>query len=111
MKYVDRIKPAHDRITNVSAAAGEICPAGISRIFVLGFFSSKERSINRLKAIAALRAVTMHASIRRNVLRLKGCELFSSPRKNPIKANGNAKTVWLNFTSEKYFATAFNYLA
>ena len=110
MNQVQAMNPAHERITNKSAALGLICPDGISLIFVRGFLSSKLRSIKRLKAIAALRAVIMQPSINKNSLTLKGSLVCLIARKKPIRANGKAKIVWLNLTSEKYFAIAFKIL-
>ena len=48
-------------ITKVNALEGEIIPDGISRIAVRGFFSSMALSMYLLKAIAALRAKTIHS--------------------------------------------------
>ena len=47
-------------ITKRSALFGAIMPRGISRMAVLGFRASKFLSRYRLKAIAALLAVTIH---------------------------------------------------
>ena len=50
------------KITNRSALDAAITPLGISLMAVRGFLASKLRSRYLLKAIAALRAVTMHKS-------------------------------------------------
>ena len=49
-------------IVNQSAALAEMIPAGISRMAVRGFFASMFRSAHRLKAIALVRAKTIHRS-------------------------------------------------
>ena len=70
-----------------------------------------------LKAIAALRAVTMHTSTNKNncsicfclITSTIGCafarETSNTPIKKPMNAKGNAKMVCENFTRLKYFLT------
>lgn len=60
-------------ITKRKALSGDMIPLGISRIAVRGFLASKERSRKRLKAIAALLAVTMQIITKRAVT-TKGCK-------------------------------------
>lgn len=94
--------------TNTNAFFGVIIPAGISRIAVLGFFSSYFLSTYRLNAMAALRAVIMQMSTNKNLYPendvrfiLSACIIVYKPNVKPIKANGSAKTVCENFTKER----------
>ena len=87
-----------------------ITPAGISRCAVLGLIRSYRLSIYLLNAIAALREVTIEANTSNSFRNISCCEnglvmaspskkcMSFNPRKKPIKANGNAKMVWENFT-------------
>ena len=59
-------------ITKRKALSGDMMPLGISRIAVRGFFASNARSRYRLKAMAALLAVTMQMTTKRAVT-AKGC--------------------------------------
>ena len=103
-----------DKIVNRNALLAEIIPDGISRIAVRGFLASKFLSKYRLKAIAALRAVTIQIITNKNLypylkyhgLLLSNASLFIIPNAKPIIANGNAKIVWENFTRLKYFLIA-----
>ena len=63
------IKITQQMITNRSALFGAIMPRGISLMAVLGFLASKFLSRYRLKAIAALLAVTIQ--INTNTKRIK----------------------------------------
>ena len=86
----------------MSAWRGEMRPDGMSRPAVRGFFASISRSTQRLNPIAALRANTMHpssCSSRTQVNRAPGSRKAS---KKATSANGKAKTVCANFTSEPY---------
>ena len=65
-------------------------PAGNARIFVLGFAASSLASTNRLKAIAAERALTMQIKIHNNV-RHRGHPPAASTA--PVSANGSANTL------------------
>jgi len=53
--------------------------------------------------MAELRAKTIHNNTRISLYHENGFSVVVTPRKNPIMANGNAKTEWANNTSEKYF--------
>ncbi|MND86219.1 hypothetical protein D3C80_781730 [compost metagenome] len=90
-------------MVKISAFWAEIFPAGISRIAVLGLIASISRSKYLLKAIAAFRAVTMHNNINSNSFQEKAYSVVSSAKKKPIRANGNANTLWANKTKERYF--------
>ena len=76
-------------------------PAGISRTAVQAFFSSKRRSMYRLKPIAADRAKTMQSRTFAKSVQSRLVPDASTPKKYPIIAKGSAKTVWLNFTNDK----------
>jgi hypothetical protein len=54
-----------------------------------------------LKPIAVFLAKIMQRITRSNNLILKLYSGFDTASENPINAKGIAKTVWLNFTSEK----------
>ncbi len=82
------------------AFLGLIIPAGISLIAVRGFKTSNFLSIKRLNAMAELRAVTMQASTNKNNFN-ENVKPSCSANVNPMQANGKAKIVWLNFTSDK----------
>ena len=60
MKNVQAINKMQFTITKNNALFDLITPAGISRMAVRGFFASKFLSSQRLKAMAAERAKTMH---------------------------------------------------
>jgi hypothetical protein len=113
-------------IVNRKALSADIIPLGISLIAVRGFFASKCRSKYLLKAIAALRAVTMQMRTKRNLIPtlfhhtkfvvshphpMVGFK-FHCPaitfngfltvaKKNPIIAKGKAKMVCENLTNDK----------
>src|SRR5262245_36365171 len=53
--------------------------------------------------MAAVRANTILSRTFAKSSQLKVTALKVSARKNPISAKGSAKTVWLNFTNDKYF--------
>lgn len=97
------MKASSETIVNISAAVGEIFPAGISRFIVLGFLASIERSRYLLKAMAVLRAKTMHNNMYKRIMKSKGFSDCALAIKKPMNAKGNAKTVWANLTREKYF--------
>ena len=75
-----------------SAFFGLIIPAGISLMAVRGFKASNFLSIKRLKAIAELRAVTIHTNTSNNNFNEKE---WPSDKANvkPINANGKANIV------------------
>ena len=87
--------------TNSSALLALITPEGISLTFVLGLAISISLSKNRLKAIAALLAKTIHRTTKPNIPKSRDFDSYNVPRKKPTIANGIAKIVWLNFISEK----------
>ena len=88
-------------ITNTAAALAPIIPEGISLFFVLGLRASNFLSASLLNPIAAFRAKIMQSIISRSSLMLKLYSSFDTASEKPIRAKGIAKTVWLNFTSEK----------
>jgi hypothetical protein len=101
MKYVVMINSDEEMITRANAAAGEITPEGISRLFVLEFMESMERSAYLLNAMAAVRAKTIHSRMSPPLLHgITSCIPFK-PRKNPMMAKGRAKTVCENLTRER----------
>src|SRR6185369_6532448 len=70
-----------------------ICPAGIAREAVRGFFASISASISLFSPMAAVRAPIMASRIQ------SACAADGSPRaasRAPVKANGSAKSVWEN---------------
>lgn len=81
------------KMTNRKAAEGLIMPEGISRIKVLVFSASINRSTYLLNAIAALLANIIHSKINRNSSQLMDDPSVFTPRKNARKANGSAKMV------------------
>lgn len=88
-------------ITSESAAPAEIVPAGISLTFVLAFFASMALSAQRLKAIAEVRASTMHRMTFNKSQTSGWLSGWIAPNVYPIAANGSANTVWLNLTKER----------
>src|SRR5262245_54320602 len=105
MNQVQVMKARLHKITMVSAEPGEIAPEGISRTAVRGFCASKRRSIKRLKAMAALRANTMHRITKIKVSQLNCAPPERMAKQKPMSAKGSANTVWLNLMSERYFFT------
>ncbi len=93
MNFVVMINPTQLKIINLSAAFDEILPAGISRSLVLGLFASIFRSAQRLKAIAAERAKTIHSKTLNAKSIVKTPFPITIPEVNPIAANGSANTV------------------
>ena len=67
---------------------------------VLGFRASNRASTIRLKPMAAVRAVTMAATIQPIRVQVSGATLAASTA--PARAKGSAKTVWLNRMNEAY---------
>lgn len=95
-------------MVNQSTDSAESIPAGISRIAVRGLRASKLRSRYLLKAIAALRAVTIHTNTNKNlkamladIIICKDAPFLAAPKKKPMQAKGNAKMVCENFTKLK----------
>jgi hypothetical protein len=86
---------------NLRALLALIIPLGISLMAVLGFFASNSLSKYLLKAIAALRAKTIHKSMSPKSLGSKLYPSLNIARQKPIKAKGKANTVWLNLISDK----------
>ena len=78
---------------NAHACAADSLPAGISRLAVRGFSASQRASTMRLKAIAALRAVTIASTIHSTRIGSTGRSTAASSA--PTSANGSAKTEWL----------------
>ena len=76
-------------------------PLGNSRFLVRSFKASIFLSAYLLKDIAAVLANIMHPKIKKGrpmeILNLTLC----APNKKPMSANGSAKIVWLNLTSDK----------
>ena len=101
MNDVVTIKSTALTITNIAAALLPIIPEGISLFLVLGLRASNFLSASLLNPIAAFRAKIMHSIISSSSLRLKLYSGSDTASEKPISAKGIAKTVWLNFTSEK----------
>lgn len=80
-------------MTNAKADFGLIIPAGTSLMAVLGFNLSIFLSRNRLKAIAALRAKTIHRITNIKLNHEKSTVDWLTAKKNPSKAKGSAKMV------------------
>src|SRR5690606_2152187 len=80
----------------------------MSRTAVRGFRASMSRSRYRLKAMAALRAKTMHPIINKKSISVKPAPVVSCPKKKPIKAKGRANMLCAKSTNEKYFFIAFS---
>jgi len=97
-------------MTKMAAALVLIAPDGISLFFVLGLSASNLLSASLLNPIAAFLANIMQSIISRNSFILKLYSSWATAKENPISANGMAKIVWLNFTSEKYFLKEFSRL-
>ena len=87
--------------TNNAALGLEIIPAGISRTAVRGLSLSNFSSIYRLKAMAALRANTIHNTTARRMCHSNGLPSYQTAKNNPMSAKGNAKMVWLNLMSDR----------
>ena len=81
------------KITKPMAAFGEIVPAGISLIAVRGFFASKCLSAQRLNAIAAERANTIHKRTFNANGQLNVNDSSVIANVNPIAAKGSANRV------------------
>src|SRR5690606_15784180 len=103
MKYVAATNSRQLTIVNVNAFWGDTLPAGMSRMAVRGFLASMSLSRNLLKAMAALRAVTIHTNIRISFFQSNVCDVVCKAKKNPINANGRAKTLCANSTKDMYF--------
>ena len=88
-------------ITKMAAELALIFPDGISRLSVLGLRESNFLSARRLKPIAAFLAKIMQRIIRIRSLMLNAFPVPDTARANPVIANGIAKTVWANFTSDR----------
>ena len=106
---VDAMKPAEESTTSNSTSPAPTSPRGKCRAAVRGFAASIVRSTSRLKAIAAVRAVTMQ---RRMPAATRAMPMGEPPARSPsppqriaisaaIAANGRAKSVWLNRTSSR----------
>lgn len=67
---------------------------------VRGFRASMSRSTRRLKAMAALRAVTMHARMPSRFTQENPCRPQASVAAE--RANGSAKSVWLKRIRPRY---------
>jgi hypothetical protein len=74
---------------NAPTKPRESSPAGIARNAVRGFAASRSASAQRLKAIAAERAVTMQTMIQTSCI---GRGQPSAASTAPVKAKGSAKT-------------------
>ena len=109
MKYVVAINKNELMITKTNAELELMIPAGISLLTVLSLAESILLSKKRLNAMAALLANIIQHNIKIKSRRSNVLLFFFTARKNPIMAKGRAKTVWLNFTRDKYFETVFNF--
>ncbi len=83
---------------NDHACRADSLPAGISRLAVRGLSASQRASTMRLKAIAALRAVTIASTIQR--IRIGSTGRSTAARSAPTSANGSANTEWLTRMNE-----------
>src|SRR5690242_14186667 len=100
------MKSADAIATNAIASARLIAPRGSSRIAVRGLSASIRASTTRLKPIAALRAATIATRIQPTVVHVTcACRDASSA---PARANGSAKTEWLNRTNDAYVRRRFS---
>lgn len=70
-----------------------MAPAGISLAAVRGFLASNPLSINLLKAMAALRANSIHKITSTSFCKLKVALPLCIAKEKPINAKGNAKIV------------------
>lgn len=93
IKKVVTINAKQFKMVNANAEFDEIAPDGISRTTVLEFFASIDLSAQRLKAIAAERANTIHNKtfIANSMENVNSCCVIASVK--PIAAKGKAKTV------------------
>ena len=81
---------------NRTTVVPQSSPAGRCRVAVRGLLASKPQSTSRLKAIAADRAKTMQSKMPNNS-RIENCsERERHAKMADNKANGIAKSVWLN---------------
>ena len=101
MYQVVMTKQMQFKIVNPRAALGRMIPEGISLTTVRSFIASISRSAQRLKAIAAERAKTIHNTTCRTNQGLKVKSTAFAPARKPISAKGKAKTVWLNLMRER----------
>src|SRR5450759_917946 len=101
MKKVVKINSIALRITKAEAAFELIIPLGISLFWVRGLRASNLLSTSLLKPMAAFLAKIMQRITNRSNFKLKLYSTLETASENPIRAKGIAKTVWLNFTSEK----------
>src|SRR5215471_5023101 len=92
-----------ETITNTMASPRDIRPRGSSRIAVRGLRASKPASTRRLNPIAALRAVTIAATIHATRAIVSGTT--RAARIAPTSANGSANTEWLTRTNDAYVRT------
>src|SRR5215831_4885461 len=98
--YADTTKRTDATITKDVASARVIRPRGSSRMAVRGLRASKLASTRRLNPIAALRAVTIAATIHATRPSVSGTT--RAARIAPTSANGSAKTEWLTRTNDAY---------
>ena len=77
-------------ITKNKALFDLITPAGISLIAVRGFFASKFLSSQRLKAMAAERAKTMHSITKISFVKKKFLKKVKSDSEELKNSNGNS---------------------
>jgi len=103
------MKPADETTTSSSTSPTPTSPRGRCRDAVRGFAASIVRSTSRLKAMAAVRAVTMQSRMP-TVPRAASSGFVQSSEESPpqriaikaaIIANGRAKIVWLKRTSSR----------
>ena len=92
-------------MTNLSADSDFMRPLGISLTSdVLGFLASISRSRYRLKAMAALRAKTIHKTTSMNLSQVNKYSFCLIAKVNPISAKGKAKIVWLNLYQGQFIS-------
>ena len=101
---------AHEATTRPRTSAVPTAPRGRCRDAVRGLAASIARSTSRLKAIAAVRAVTMQTRMpTRDLSQGSGADPAALAGLSPdaiaistaMIANGSAKIVWLNRTSSR----------
>ena len=89
-RVVTRTNAAEAPTTSATAAPVVIAPRGNSRFAVLGLSASNRASTSRLNPIAAVRAVTIAATIHRTRGHVTGVCCAASNA--PTRANGSANT-------------------
>jgi len=87
---VTRTKAIEAPTTRATASPDDMTLRGSSRFAVRGFNASNRASTNRLNPMAAVRAVTMAATIHRTRVTVRG--VCRAANRAPTRANGRANT-------------------